>query len=200
MIGRLLKKSGEDLKRLDGLCLGIGPGSFTGLRIGVATVKGFALALAKPIVVVPTLDAIAENALPHRGVICPVLDAKKGKVYACLYKSDGKTLKRISRYRLLPPEDLAKRIRGLRGDVFFLGDGVNFIDTLIHPPAGGARKSAGEYFFGGRMKLLPSGRWHPRAEVIARLGLENFKTGRFVSAEELEPFYLYSKECDITGR
>ncbi|MBI4974797.1 MAG: tRNA (adenosine(37)-N6)-threonylcarbamoyltransferase complex dimerization subunit type 1 TsaB [Candidatus Omnitrophica bacterium] len=174
MIDRLLKKTKTKLKDIDGFCVSIGPGSFTGLRIGVTVVKGLGYSLKKPIVAVPTLDAIAQNAKGFCGIICPVLDAKKNKVYACLYRSDTKRIKRISKYLLLPMEGLMDRVKRLKGKIFFLGD----MDGLT-------RKNID---------------WHPKAEVVAKLGFENFKKKRFVNPEDLEPLYLYSRECDITGR
>ncbi|MBI5143930.1 MAG: tRNA (adenosine(37)-N6)-threonylcarbamoyltransferase complex dimerization subunit type 1 TsaB, partial [Candidatus Omnitrophica bacterium] len=161
MIDRLLKKTKTKLKDIDGFCVSIGPGSFTGLRIGVTVVKGLGYTLKKPIVAVPTLDAIAQNAKGFCGIICPVLDAKKNKVYACLYRSDIKRIKRISKYLLLPMEGLMDRVKRLKGKIFFLGD----MDGLT-------RKNID---------------WHPKAEVVAKLGMEAFKKKRFVNPEDLEP-------------
>jgi len=117
MIDKVLKKARLKLKDIDGFSISIGPGSFTGLRIGVTTVKGLAYAMKKPIVTVPTLDAIADNAKEFAGLVCPVLDAKKNKVYACLYRSDGEKLKRASKYLLLGITDLIKII-GKRKTLF----------------------------------------------------------------------------------
>ncbi|MBU0895292.1 MAG: tRNA (adenosine(37)-N6)-threonylcarbamoyltransferase complex dimerization subunit type 1 TsaB, partial [Candidatus Omnitrophica bacterium] len=108
IIDRVLKMSGTALDELDGFCLSIGPGSFTGLRIGAATVKTLAFVMKKPVVAVPTLDAIAQNQKKFRGIICVVLDARKNKVYAAVYRSDGKRLKKISKTLLLGMSDLLK--------------------------------------------------------------------------------------------
>jgi len=177
MIDRLLKKSRLKLEDIDGFCIGVGPGSFTGLRIGVATVKALAYVTGRPIVAVPTFDAIARNAARLRGVICPVLDARKNKVYGCFYRSDGKgNMRRISRYLLLPVDELLKKCR--KYDIlYFLGDYAERIP--------GAK--------------IAAVKWHPRAESIAALGLELFRKRKLVSAEKLEPMYIYSRECDITG-
>lgn len=172
MIDKLLKKAKLKIKEIDCFAISVGPGSFTGLRIGVTVVKGLAYALKKKIVAVPTLDVIADNAKSFKGVICPVLDARKNKVYACLYKSDGKTVKKISKYLLLPLEELLKQLSEY-DKVTLLGD-------------------TGNNNF--------SKDWHPKAEVVARLGAEYHKDKKFVKAEDLEPLYLYSHECDITGR
>ena len=96
MIDKLVKKARLKIRDIDCFAISVGPGSFTGLRIGVTTVKGLAYSLNKPIVAVPTLDVIARNVKNFKGVICPVLDARKNKVYSCFYRSDGKTIKKIS--------------------------------------------------------------------------------------------------------
>jgi len=181
-IDKLLKRTGLKIKEIDCFAISIGPGSFTGLRIGVATVKGLAYALKKPIVAVPTLDVIAVNAKSFRGAICPVLDARKNKVYACLYKSDGEKIKRISKYLLLPVSDLLKRIKKY-DKIIFLGDVAAEVSKNF------SKEVPGTFL-----------RWHPRAEVVARICAESCKKKKFVSPEDLEPLYLYSKECDITGR
>ncbi len=185
MIDRLLKKAGLKIKKIDCFAISVGPGSFTGLRIGVTVVKGLAYALKKRIVAVPTLDAIADNAKSFKGVICPVLDARKNKVYACMYKSDGKSLKRLSKYLLLPSEELLKKLSKY-DKVVFLGD-------TIPTPEGCTSAHL-------RGVSTVKAYWHPKAEVVARLGAEYFKKRKFVKAEDLEPMYLYSRECDIKGR
>ncbi|MBN1527041.1 MAG: tRNA (adenosine(37)-N6)-threonylcarbamoyltransferase complex dimerization subunit type 1 TsaB [Candidatus Omnitrophica bacterium] len=177
MIDKVLKKARLKIKDVDALCVSIGPGSFTGLRIGVAVAKGLAYALKKKIVTVPTLDAIAYNAKAGSGVVCPVLDARKNKVYAALYRCDGKKLKRISKHMLIPAKDLLKRAARYK-DVFFLGDALALIG----------------------MEKIKAPDWHPRPEIIATLGRERYLRKEFVSAEDLEPLYLYSSECDITGK
>ncbi len=202
-IDRILKKSRLKLKKIDYFCISIGPGSFTGLRIGVATVKGLAYVLKKPIAAVPTLDAVAQNAKYFNGIICPVLDAKKNKVYACVYKSDGDTIKRVSEYLLLSVGDLMKKVSKYN-KILFLGDVIGKRENW---PAFAFDKKTTRCFGGHIRRRLSSvnnksheGGWHPRADAVGRLGLEYIKKRKFTSAEDLEPLYLYSKECDITGR
>ena len=171
-IEKILKKAKLNLGKIDCFAISIGPGSFTGLRIGVTVIKGLAYALKKPIVSVPTLDVIADNAKGFEGILCPVLDARKNKVYACLYRSDGKVIRKISKYMLLPLEELLKKLSKY-DKVIFLGDTGN----------NNFNKD-----------------WHPKAEVVARLGAGYCKDKKFVEPEDLEPMYLYSHECDITGK
>lgn len=182
MIDKLLKKAGLKIKEIGCFAISVGPGSFTGLRIGVTVVKGLAYSLKKKIVAVPTLDAIADNAKSFKGVICPVLDARKNKVYACLYKSDGKTVKKISKHLLLPLTELFERLSKYE-KVVFLGD------VIENRPV---------FAFGRQTKQCFG--WHPKAEVVARLGAEYYRDKKFVKPEDLEPLYLYSRECDITGK
>jgi len=174
-ISGLIKKARLKIHDIDVFAVSIGPGSFTGLRIGVVTVKALAYALGKPIVTVPTLDVIAQNAKSFRGLICPVIDARKSKVYGCLYRSDGKSVKKISKYLLLPAEELLKMTASY-DKVLFLGDGVGLV--------------------GGEEKVKS---WYPKAGTVAGLALDRIKKKKFTSPEDLEPMYLYSRECDIKG-
>jgi tRNA threonylcarbamoyladenosine biosynthesis protein TsaB len=189
MIDKLLKKARLKIKDIGCFAMSVGPGSFTGLRIGVTVVKGLAYALKKPIVAVPTLDAIAYNAARYGGVICPVLDARKNKVYACLYRSDGKKLKRLSRYLLLPLAELLKKTEKY-DKVIFLGDATS---DPASDMAGITVRCGIGHKAGYRVD------WYPRAEVVARLGAELISMKKFVNAEDLEPMYIYSRECDLTG-
>ena len=175
-IAKMLGKARLKAKDIDCFAISIGPGSFTGLRIGVTVVKGMAYALKKNIVTIPTLDVIAMNAGSFAGVVCPVLDARKNKVYACLYRSNGKTIKKISKYLLLPFDELLNKTAGY-DKVLFLGD-----------------YSAAPQLNRGNID------WHPKAEIVAEIGSEYFKKKKFVKCEDLEPMYIYSRECDITGK
>ncbi|MDP3790840.1 MAG: tRNA (adenosine(37)-N6)-threonylcarbamoyltransferase complex dimerization subunit type 1 TsaB [Candidatus Omnitrophota bacterium] len=184
-IDKLLKKAKIRIKEIDCFAISVGPGSFTGLRIGVTVVKGLAFALNKPVIAVPTLDVIAMNARKFKGIICPVLDARKNKVYACLYRSDGSIIKRLSKYLLLPLDDLLRKLEKY-DKVLFLGDAISPPGGENHFPSGRGGKVLKDY--------------HPKAEIVARLAAEDFKKKKFIKAQDLEPMYIYSKECDVTGR
>jgi len=117
-------------EEVDLLACTVGPGSFTGLRIGVSTVKGLALAMAKPVVGVSTLETLAVNVIPSRGLICPMLDAKKNHVYSCLYRvgSDGLP-EAVTTEALI---DVAQFLHDLdEGEIIFLGDGAIRYEKLI---------------------------------------------------------------------
>lgn len=180
-IDRILKRSKTTLDGLDGFCLSVGPGSFTGLRIGVATVKGLAVITGKPVAAVPTLDVIAGNAKRFCGIICAVLDARKGKVYARVYSSDGKNMKGLSGILLVPAEELMVKLKDF-DKVLFIGDYAEKASSLLE-----------------RSAVAPV-KWQPKPETVGSIGAECFRKKRFVDAEDLEPLYVYSRECDITGK
>ena len=183
-ISNILKKAKIRPEDIDLFSISIGPGSFTGLRIGVTTVKGLAFSLKKPIVTVPTMDVIAYNAIKRSSVICPVLDARKGKVYACIYRSDGVGLKRLTGYLLLAPSELVEKVERYK-EIVFLGDGIRCME--------------GAYPDKEVLEISSKIDWYPEAGIAAKLGAEKFKKGDIVTAEKLRPFYIYSKECDIKG-
>jgi len=120
-IDKVLKAARLNIKDIDVFAISVGPGSFTGLRIGVTTVKGLAYSLDKKITAIPTLDVIARNAKKFQGIICPILDARKGKVYSCLYRSDGKYVKKISPYLLMTMGELKAKLAKY-DKIYYLGD------------------------------------------------------------------------------
>ena len=190
-IEKALKKAGAGIKDIGLFSIGIGPGSFTGLRVGVTAMRVLAVALNKPIVGVPTMDAIAHNGFTHlkkaklldKNVkICPLLDAKKKQVYACIYSHVGVNIIRETDYLLEPVEDLIKR---LRGSVLFLGDGIPmYKEKLLHKRSFKAR------FLDGRV-------WLPKASVIAKMALEEYRRGRSDDPYDLVPLYLYARDCQV---
>src|SRR3989338_5045262 len=130
----LLKKCKIGINDIDGFAVSIGPGSFTGLRIGLSTCKGFNLATGKPIVPVGTLDAMVDsisldfeflkssifNFQSQILLLCPILDAKKGEVYASLYKCEKGVIKKIEDDMAINPEKLCQKINE---SVIFFGEG-----------------------------------------------------------------------------
>ena len=114
----------ETKDRLKKSALGMSPGSFTGLRIGAATAKGFALALDKPIVAVPTLDALAYNVFETNKFICPIMDARRNQVYAAFYMWENGKLIRLTDHMAESIERVIEIAEMLEHEVIFLGDGV----------------------------------------------------------------------------
>jgi tRNA threonylcarbamoyladenosine biosynthesis protein TsaB len=165
-------------RSLQGLAVAIGPGSFTGLRIAVSTVKGLAVALDIPIAAVPTLDAMAAT-LPWAALpVCPVLDARKGEVYASLYRWAGGGMLREWDYLALAPEALAER---LTEPTILLGDGAG----AVHTP---------------HARTMPPPRRLPSPACVGALGVERLRRGDTVGAAELEPLYLRPSEAELRRR
>jgi tRNA threonylcarbamoyladenosine biosynthesis protein TsaB len=177
-IDQLLSDAGWTARDLDGIAVTVGPGSFTGLRVGLSTVKGLALALAIPVAAVPTLDAMAAM-LPYAALpVCPVLDARKREVYASLYRWDGLGMRRQWDYLALSPDELARR---LDEPVIVVGDGAEAIDSAfarrVEPPRRG-----------------------PAPAVVGALGRARLARGETVTVADLVPIYLRPSEAELKRR
>ena len=128
---------------LDAVAVARGPGSFTGVRIGVAAAKGLAWGAEKPVCGVSTLEAMATQLSMQAGIICPVMDARRGQVYNALFQSDGKTLTRLTSDRAISLEELKKDLEKAEKTIFLVGDGTKLCyntlsEALPHltlPPA-----------------------------------------------------------------
>ena len=124
MIHDLLEKTHLKMKDIDLLGVTVGPGSFTGLRIGIATVRGFSDLLDIPVVPISSLDALAENYRPYRGILVPMLDARKNQVYAAVYDNrKGKMKKILTETPVSPLEELAGLLSEYE-EILFFGDAV----------------------------------------------------------------------------
>jgi tRNA threonylcarbamoyladenosine biosynthesis protein TsaB len=173
-IDRLLKDANLSCHDIDGIAVSSGPGSFTGLRIGISTIKGLAHGLEIPVVGVSTLDSLAYNLLYTEKIICPILDAKKKEVYAALYK--GKIPQRITDYLVLSPQKLIEMISK---PTIFLGNGLKLYFKLIKE----LLKDKEVYF-------APLSLWLPRASNLALLGLRELKAGKQKDIYSFTPLYL----------
>lgn len=177
-IDRLLRDAGWTVANLDGLAVAVGPGSFTGLRIGLSTAKGLAWARGIPAAPVPTLDALSAS-LPFCALpVCPVLDARKGEVYCSRYRWDGAGMRREWDYLAIPPGSLADR---LDEPTVLLGDGAGSVLSR-------------------HARVAPAHRRMPSAAAVGVLGLARFRAGEVVSATELLPFYLRPSEAELKRR
>ena len=177
-VDRVLADARWTPRALGGLAVAVGPGSFTGLRIAVSTVKGLAVALGLPIAAVPTLDAMAA-ALPWAALpICPVLDARKGEVYASLYRWQDGAMRREWEYLAMAPAALAAR---LDEPTLVVGDGAPSIDSP-------------------HVRTLPSPRRLPSPACVGALGLARLRRGETVAAAALAPLYLRPSEAELKRR
>ena len=177
-VDRVLADAGFSVGDLDGIAISIGPGSFTGLRIGLGTVKGLAFGRRIPIAAVPTLDAMAAG-LPFAALpVCPVIEARKGELYASRYTWEGTRMRREWDYLALSPRELDAR---LQEPVIVLGDGATQITSRF-------------------ARVAPVGRRLPSPAVVAELGLERLRRGETVPAGELVPLYLKPSEAELRRR
>ena len=128
-VDRALAEARISLETLGGIAVSIGPGSLTGLRIGLSTAKGLAYATGLPLVGVPTLEAMAWALPAARWQVCPVLDARKHEVYAALFRHETEGLRRITEDAALAPDDLCRLIRN---PTLFLGEGVATYGALLY--------------------------------------------------------------------
>ena len=123
MVESVLKQYGISVGEVDLFAASTGPGSFTGVRIGAATLKGLAFGSGKPCVGVSTLEAIAENLAVTEGLICPVMNARRGQVYTALFRSDGQRLTRLMPDSAISISELDERLAQEGESVRFCGDG-----------------------------------------------------------------------------
>ena len=125
MVDKLLKDSSLDIDDIDGFVVSKGPGSFTGLRIGMATVKGLSLGSNKPYISISSLDALAYSLVNFDGIICPMMDALRSSVYTCLYKGNNGNLEKLIDYSALELDELIELLKEKGEKVIFTGDAVN---------------------------------------------------------------------------
>jgi len=182
-IDRLLKEVQCPMEELDGWAISLGPGSFTGLRIGVSTVKGLAFATQKPVAGVPSLDVLASQIAPTLYLICPILDARKGEVYTAFYRYDeANVLQRRSDYLAMKPEILIKKIEER---VIFVGDGVNTYRDYLE-------KSLPS------LALFPNLSLHlPHGTTVAKLGSELLRKKESLDLKTFTPIYVRPSEAEI---
>ncbi len=184
-IDRLLQDAGWTLGVLEGLAVAVGPGSFTGLRIGVSTVKGLAFSLKIPVAAVSTLEALAWVLPFARDPVCPVLDARKGEVYAALFHWDGESLLRDWEDQAFDPEELCRR---LSGPVTFVGDGIARYESLF------------KELLGPLATFAPPARRLPSAACVGQVGHARFLVGEVVDPVALTPRYLRPSEAELKRR
>lgn len=181
-IDRMLGDAGIGLDALSGIAVSIGPGSFTGLRIGLGTVKGLAYATGLPVVGVPTLEALASSIPFARVQVCPVLDARKQEVYAALFRVAGGGLVRIMEDSALEPEALCARVRR---PTIFLGDGLAVYGDLFRR------------LLGDRMLIPPPSSRGARPACVAELGRQRLLRGERDPVDALVPRYLRPSEAEL---
>ncbi len=179
MIAEAFKKAEISPSQLDYIACAGGPGSFTGLRIGIATAKGLAHSLNKPVISVPTLDALAYNIFDVNKIIAPIMDARRGQVYGAIYSGT----KRLSEYYALPIDEVLDMVSAYNKEAIFLGDGVYPYKSLI------LEKSKAFSLAHINMNLQ-------RAASVGAVALSLAAEGQAVDYKELKPFYLRLSQAE----
>jgi len=182
MIDQIFKMAEMEPEEVDGIAVSGGPGSFTGLRIGIATAKGLGLALDKPLINVPTVEGLAYQVYGFEGLICPLMDARRNQVYTGLYtfvrKQENLSFKVIKEQLALSVDDLIMALNQQEEGVMFLGDGVPVHREQLE------RELKVPFHFAPPFLNRQS------AAAVGSLGLQYLKEGRGVSATKYRPEYL----------
>lgn len=181
-VERVLRDTGLAVADMDGFAVAIGPGSFTGLRIGLAAVKGLALATGRPVAAVPTLRALAWS-LPYAAYpICPLLDARKSEVYAAQYRFEGPSLVQTMPETVLPLSVLAERTAGT---VVITGEAAHLF-----------RDDIGK-LFNGRALIAPRSAVLSSAASVAEIGLDMIRNNEQADPDNMVPLYIRRPEAEV---
>ena len=176
-----MEAAGVHWDDLDGIAVSIGPGSFTGLRIGLAAAKGMAMATGKPFLAVPTLDALALCYCGEEETIGCLLDARREEVYAALYRPGSKTIpQRLTEYRAVKPEQL---VAELTAPVALLGSGAHIYEDLFRAS--------------GQLRVINSIVAHPRAANVGFVGAHMLEQGDIADPVTAAPLYIRASEAEI---
>ncbi len=189
MLDEIARMIELDVSTVDAIAVAAGPGSFTGLRIGSATVKGLGLALQKPLIEVPTLAGLAWNLFGTEALICPIMDARRQQVYSGIYRFEGETLITVRDQTPLAVEDLIREIETLPASltekgVIFLGDGVEAYKALIE------EKMTLSHLY------APASAGRQRAASVGALALRLYREGKAIPAENHVPIYLRKSQAE----
>lgn len=181
-IEMLLNDCNIDISEVDGFAVSKGPGSFTGLRIGMATVKGLSMGSNKPYLSISSLDALAYSLINFDGIICPIMDALRDSVFTCMYKSSNGELSKIIDYSALSLDELVKILQEKDKSVIFTGDGVYKYKEYL-------------------LEKLPNAKFAPnhlsvvKASALGELGMELLRQGQCDDINS-SPLYLKKPQAE----
>lgn len=181
MAESVLRCTGKTVDDIDLFAVAAGPGSFTGVRIGVATVKGLAFGKGKPCVGVSTLEALAENLVPTGGLLCPVMNARRGQVYNALFRVENGALTRLCPDRALSVEELEAELLTYSEPVTLCGDGAEPVKNS---------------FTKCDVALPPLTLIEQNAVSVALCAARMAKEGKTCTDKELKPVYLRMPQAE----
>ena len=183
-IKNILKRADLKIEEMNGIAVSIGPGSFTGLRIGLCVAKGLCYARSLPLLGIPTLDAMAFPFKEIPYLICPIIESNKDEIYDAVFRG-GTNLHKVIDYKCEDIQSLLLRLFPLKEKIIFLGDGVKKYQDIIKE-----KISKDALFINSRLNL-------PVATSIAFLGINKLKKGEKDNISTISPFYLRKSEAEI---
>ena len=181
MVESLLATSGVDISEIELFAVSNGPGSFTGVRIGVATLKGLAFGSGKPCVGVSTLEALAYNLIGFEGIICPVMNARRSQVYNALFECRSGVLSRLTPDRALSIAELDEELAALSKPFYLVGDGYDVTTE-------GLKKST--------PALTPEISRYQSAYSVAQCAARAFENGEYTNDTSLSATYLRPSQAE----
>ena len=179
----VLKQCGKTAADVNAVAVAAGPGSFTGVRIGVAAAKGFAWGAELPCYGVSTLEAMAESLGVYEGIVCACMDARRNQVYNAVFSAEGSKLTRITEDRAIALSELKEELKNAEKPVFLVGDGANLCYNTLKQEV-------------PNLVLPPEHRVHQRAVGVAILAQRMADAGIAPSGGELEPNYLRLSQAE----
>lgn len=174
---------GVEWPQLDGIAVSQGPGSFTGLRIGMAAAQGMAMAAGLPLLPVPTLDGLAAQVPPVDCPVCCLLDARKQQVYAAMYRCEDEGYQRTSPFLVLRPEELVPHFQE---PTLVLGPGLQACGSILHGQP--------------MIRLMSAGLLVPRAAAIGLCGGDLLARGMVAKSDQVAPLYIRASEAELNLR
>lgn len=184
MIDEICKMTETEPAKLDAIAVSQGPGSFTGLRIGAATVKGMAFALDKPVIAIPTLQMLAANFHGANENICPMMDARRNQVYTGIYRFQEGELLTVSEQKACAVEDIISEINRQNREVILLGDGSEVYRQLLTEALNCPFRFAAPHLN------------RQRAGSLAVLAWDKLQRGEVIRGEEFELEYLRLSQAE----
>ena len=181
MVESVLKISGRSVNEADLYAVNNGPGSFTGVRIGVSAVKGMAFASDKPCVAVSTLESMAYNCLGNTCVVCACMDARRGQVYNALFKAENNSVLRICGDRAISADDLLKELSDVEEKILLVGDGAQLVFDAAEQD---------------NIRLAAPNIRYQRASSTAIAALDKYNRGEVLSPAALMPSYLRLSQAE----
>ena len=172
MTEAVLAISGKSAQDIDVYAVNCGPGSFTGVRIGVSAVKGMAYAADKPCIAVSTLESMAYNYIGSKVTVCACMDARRNQVYNALFRIENDLITRLCDDRAIAVDDLLKELKDVDEDVILVGDGAELVDKSVDDP---------------KICLAPPHLRYQRASATAQTALDRYNRGETLTPAALMP-------------